>query len=703
MKIWLDFETYSAQPLKHVGAHIYAQDCDILIATYAFGDGPVRCWDATIDPLPPEDLCTALSQPGSVIYAHNAPFDRQVLMHARNRGELVCPPLERWRCTMAQALSNALPDSLDELGQVLGLPAEHAKIKEGKKLIQRFCQPAPKNHKADRYDSHSHPEEWRRFKDYAIRDVEAMRECHRRMPAWNYDQLPCELEVWFADQRINDRGFQVDRELVDAAVFSSDDEKQRLVERFFELTRQDEVRPSQRAKILDLLNRKFWLGLENSQAETLRGVLKRLDLNSDVRETLEIIIEMNKTSNSKYLALQISTSDDGRARGTLQWSGAGRTMRWAGRRFQGQNLPSRGLPDARDVEQYIRCVKLGIHTVMFNDLMLFGSAALRGAIIARPGKVIAAADLSNIEGRMLAWLAGETWKLQAFRDYDAGTGPDLYNITANMITGVDPWNVPKSMRNAFGKVPDLASGYAGGVSGYQNFARAYGVRMADHWPTIQQSVAPEYQQRAIKNAEKPWAIKQIEDLEISKLEWIASETCKLAWRARHPATVAFWYDLEKAAKAAIAKQGEVFAAGRVKLTCRRVQGHLWLQILLPSKRRLCYFDPSVTEDGRIMYWGMATDEGQTSRAWIPCFTHGGKLAGNVTQHSARDLLADNLVKIERESEFETVLTVHDEVVTEAPETACIEDLTRLLAYQQPWSEGLPLAAAGFISHRYRKD
>lgn len=637
---------------------------------------------------------------------------------------------------------------------------------------------------------------------------------------------------------------------------------------------------------------------------------------------------------------------------------------------------------------------------MSHSLMAYGSAALRGVVTAPSGRHIVAADLSNIEGRILAWVAREEWKLEAFRAYDAGTGPDLYNITANMIISVDPWNVPKKVRNVFGKVPDLACfaedtpvltdrglkrivdvqpddrvwdgvewvnhqgvvargvsqvvsvagievtpdhlirtgrtwtpagllatcentlsralatasaslpwsafgeapaagsvrfspdahaettwrswrricdtveqrvatgaqsrkppthesttgvtrtsslttrtdgacsteshpastdaetlttqpipttegeasgsgllgsptgglfsrtsspwkggiaqtwnwivstltavtnratyasspdettgetsapcrsfslgspslkpvfdialagprnrftiltkkgwllvhncGYQGGVAGFQTFAHAYGVRMADHWDTIQRSIEPSIILKARKNLNKIWARKQIADLEISELEWLASEACKLAWRTRHPATVSFWYALQEAAISAIEYPGSVHQVTHLKLSCREHAHHRWLQILLPSGNRLCYFHPEVVrtvecdeESGKetvrksLAYWAMSTEDGGP-RVWQRTFTHGGKLTGNVCQTLARDVLAHNMPAIEAAG-YDIVLTVHDEVVAEAPVSMSEEYMVKLLATNPPWAVGLPLAAAGFHHDRYMKE
>ena len=389
------------------------------------------------------------------------------------------------------------------------------------------------------------------------------------------------------------------------------------------------------------------------------------------------------------------------------------------------------------------------------NVMHLLSSAIRGTIIAPPGKKLCVADLSNIEGRVLAWLAGEEWKLKAFREYDAGTGPDLYNITAASILGGDPWKVAKKDRNVFGKVPDLASGYQGGVAGYQTFAKAYGVKMADHWETIQKAIAPEHIHKARENFQKPWAQKQVEEMGIAPEEWIASETCKLAWRSRHPATVGLWYRLQDAVKDAIWMWGTVHSVGEfLKVGCVTHEGFPWLLVKLPSGRYLTYFSPGIetetfklrAEDGTeqscdaaaltamfgvatarvgetlraeasgrtfvvvqvsggsITYGGMASESGSTTRKWVKNYTHGGKITGNCCQTIARDVLFFSMPEAERQ-QYLPIGRVHDELLCETPDdpTFSGEGLAAIMAINPPWAKTLPLAAAGFEGSRYRKE
>lgn len=701
-RLWLDRETFSEIDLKLVGTARYAEAARDLLVSYAIGDGPARVWDATAEEMH-DELFYAMEDKDGEVWAHNAYFDRTIHNgpHQLNQPRI---ELTRWRCSMAMALSHALPASLDELCRVLRVPSDLAKLADGKKLIRLFCMPQPANRKIRIADRHTHPAEWARFKQYAGNDIIAMRECVKRMPAWNWNESA--IAEWHLDQRINERGFQVDRELTAAGARAATEEKNRIATRFAQLSN-NQFTPGQREKFRSFLSSRLGTQVDNTQSGTFQVMLRDKGIPADVREMMELSIASNKTSTAKYAKLDPSVSSDGRFRGGLQFAGAGRTRRWAGRGPQFQNLPSRGLPEAEEIEDYIAHLKQGTHALFFDNLMLFGAAALRGTLIAPPKKKLVVADLSNIEGRVLAWIAQEKWKLQAFRDYDAGTGPDLYCITASTIIGGDPWTIKGKNRNAFGKVPDLASGYQGGVAGYQTFASAYGLKMSDFWDTIQQQIAPEYVAKAWSNL-ATWGRPQLDSLEIDEIEWVASETCKLAWRARHPATNRFWYALGGAAKDAIKNPGQVFqVAPYIKMRVVVHMGQKWLVVQLPSGRYLTYFEPHIVGNGRdetIAYWGESAEEGKTTRQWVRVFTHGGKMTGNCCQTIARDILAPAL-QVAEDRGYLPVLTVHDEILTEVPDTDdfTAAELVAIMATNPDWTRGLPLAAAGFETSRYRKD
>ncbi|XWN29914.1 MAG: hypothetical protein ROR55_20805 [Devosia sp.] len=642
----------------------------------------------------------ALRDPDQPITAHNANFDR-TLLRAQLAPRLGLPAHvgepERWRCTMVKAMTLGFPGALDACGRILGLPNDTQKLTDGKRLIHRFCKPAPRNHKADRYDRHSHPEEWERFCAYAVRDIDAMREIDRRLPDWNYRGE--ELALYHLDQRINDRGASIDKDLVAAGARAAATEKDRIAERCAQLTNGLVPRPTMREALRLYLNDVFGLGLSNTQAATLRQVLaERGDaLPSNARELIHAALAANKTSTAKYKALAPAVSPDGRFRGSLQFAGAARTRRWSGRTLQIQNLASRGLPPQDDIDLYIDALKNDVHDLLFEDQMLFASAALRGVIVAPPSRKLVVADLSNIEGRANAWLAGETWKLKAFEAFDRGEGPDLYNITAGMILGKNPSDITKSERNAFGKVPELACGYASGVNGIQTFARAYGITMVDHWPTIKHTMGA-YADAAADNY-AVWGRERAP--EMAELEWIASETIKLAWRDRHPAITRLWHACETAARRALAEPGRTFIAGpKLRFKLVRFAGHRYLAVRLPSGQFLTYFAPRVEPDDTLTYMGLNT----LTRQWERIATYGGKFCENFCQSVSRDAMAASIPAIEADG-FEILFTVHDEIVTEVPDGPgfSADRLAALMATPPAWAAGFPLAAAGFEAPRYRKD
>ena len=319
------------------------------------------------------------------------------------------------------------------------------------------------------------------------------------------------------------------------------------------------------------------------------------------------------------------------------------------------------------------------------------------------GNKLVVSDLSNIEGRILAYLAGEEWKLQAFRDYDAGTGPDLYNITASGIIGQDPYEISKKNRNVFGKVPDLALGYEGGAGALQTFAKTYGVKMEEQWPTIQENIAPHLIEKARENYTS-WGYMKAAEAEINEIEWTASESVKLAWRDRHPATRSLWYACKDAAINAIANPGAIFPAGSHLQFgfVSHVSGG-WLLVKLPSGKYLTYFDPRLDAENNITYMGYGSENGG-ARVWSQLYTYGGKLVENACQAIAGDVLKFSMPSIEAAG-YEIVLSVHDEDVTQTPDRPEFnaDRLSELLATVPDWAPGLPLTAAGFEAYRYKKE
>ena len=419
---------------------------------------------------------------------------------------------------------------------------------------------------------------------------------------------------------------------------------------------------TQRDKLLLYLRERRGVVTPDLTKASVEKLLKS-DLDPVARELLEIRQQASATSPAKYTALIDAASSDGRLRGTIQFCGASRTGRDAGRIFQPQNLPRS--PDwfnGTVQEMTIAAFKHDCEDILWDNISERCAFAVRGCLVAAPGKKLVIADLSNIEGRVLAWLADEQWKIEAFKAYDRGEGPDLYKVTAGRILGKDPVDVTKEERQTQGKVPELAGGYGGGLGAYRTMGGA------------------------VFNAMDDEAIGEIVQ----------------AWRRAHPATKKLWYDVEGAVRSAIKKPGESFDV-RGLLRCDYLAGPdtvSYGRIRLPSGRYLCYRDMRTDEAGKLLYDGV----NQYTRKWEPLETYYGKLVENIVQAVARDVFMQGMRRAEAEG-YEVVLRVHDELVCEVPDDPAFthEALAGMMSENPSWSVGLPLAAAGFEAHRYRKE
>ncbi len=527
-----------------------------------------------------------------------------------------------------------------------------------------------------------------------------MRAVDAKLPNWNYQGA--ELALWHRDQKINDRGVCVDVELAEAAIAAVGDEQQRLAELTQAMTDGEVQAATQRDAMLRHILEAFGVDLPDMQKSTLERRINDPDLPAPLRELLTIRLAACTTSTSKYKALMKGVSSDGRLRGTLQFCGASRTGRWAGRLFQPQNLPRPTL-DQEQIDQGIEALKLGVADLVFDNIMELTSSALRGCIMAPPGKKLVVSDLSNIEGRFLAWLAGEEWKLQAFRDYDniIGTdengepiraGHDLYKLAYARAFNMTPEDVDKAMRQ-IGKVMELGLGFGCGVAAFVTFALVYGLDLED----LADAALPNIPIAIQREAQSWWqaSVKQKKTYGLSERVFITCDSLKRLWRKAHPQTVSLWSELENAVRRAIAQPGKQFNCRRLKV---RKDGS-WLRIALPSGRVVCYPGAAIVK-GDITYMGV----NPYSRKWQRLKTYGGKLVENVTQAGARDVLAGNMPTIEARG-YEIVLTVHDEVITEAPDKDFYfhDQLSRLLAANPTWAPDLPLNAGGFEAYHYRKD
>lgn len=707
--LFLDVETYSECDLRAAGPYRYAEhsSTEVTLFAYAIDNEPVSVWDVTADPHMPEPLRTALNDPRTIRVAHNCGFERPVLRKCL----AVDSTPERWHDTMAQAMTLALPAKLETLGTVVGLDESEAKVKDGKRLVIKFAKP---HRNGKRHTRETDPDDWAAFIEYAAMDVNAMRSIYHRLPQWVYQGR--EYETWCLDQRINDRGVHIDLPLARGAIDTTKTEQTRIAARVNELTDGDVTSATQRDRLVRYLRDTLGVALDDAREQTLLEAL-RGDLPSQARELIGLRLQASKTSTAKYQAAADSTCADSRLRGGLQYYGANRTGRWSGRRLQPQNLPRPDIsPDA--IPTAAGSLIDGTTHLLYDDVMAVASSCIRSVLSASPGGKLVVSDLSNIEGRVLAWLAGEDWKLAAFHEFDVGAGPDLYCVTAASILGTTPDQIDKQTRTILGKVPELALGFAGSVGAFQNMARVYGTHMADHWPTLQRTLPSD----VIDRADKAWP-QRGKPSGLGYEEWVASEAVKIAWRDRHPNTVAFWHDLERAAISAVRQADVMFEAGAI-----RVKRHKqWLMVRLPSGRLLIYPFPRIVARYRPAPGGEATcdkcgGKGCDACAQFGAFSHGeqiefrsgsnwmlegtynGALTNNVVQGTARDVLREGLHRAEMAG-YSPVLTVHDEIICETPDDSAytVDALSAMLSTRPEWADGLPLASAGYEADRYRKD
>lgn len=758
-RLFIDTETFSGVDLKKVGAYAYAEHptTEIMICTYAIDEGRVQTWDATESPTMPRELRKALRQvsrkKAKIVMANGLLFDRLVIREKWG----IDLPVSQIEDTMIMAFRHALPGSLDMQCQVLGVDAEHAKDKAGKALIKRFCKPTPKTYKIRRYTRETHPEEWAKFLRYAALDIIAMREVYWRIPDWG--NTPKEDEILLIDQLINDRGFYVDVDLANAAIKAVQAHKEELKEEAWErfggkLTGNDFL------PILRDIAPAFTI--HNAQKSTLNDLLEDPDFPDEGKALIEMRLGASSTASTKYNPLVNGLSADGRRRGCLQYGGAKRTLRWAGKGFQPQNLARGEYSDDHegkikrregesDVAFWVRSHMLtnGINSLLRGtahwayDISKLTASTVRGCIIPAKGKKFVVADYSNVEGRGLAWIAGEKTALMVFK-----AGRDIYCETAGKMFGLDPDYIKANRKDLrqIGKACELGLGYGGGVAAFLQFAKNLGLDLytmadvmkgtfPDHiWAAAKRG----YEYARINEAKRPPKPGKKDERPtyiLPKNVWLTCDAIKRMWREAHPKTVAFWAELEDAVLCAIRNPGKAYWAGanvrpdgRKALKIVRTKAKhdptfdeerddpnaagWWLKIELPSGRIMSYpgialsVTTEIDEDTgkkrtstRIKYQG----ENQTTRQLGFQYTYGGKLTENIVQALCRDILAWSMPGVEAAG-YEIVLSVHDELITEVPDTDdyTTEELCALMCDLPVWAKGFPLAAEGDCMYRYRK-
>jgi len=693
MILWLDLETYSEIDIKN-GAYKYAEGAEIILFSYAIDDAPARVVDIAHGEKYPPAVVDAFNNPDCICIAHNAQFDRTVL---KKFVPAVANP-RRWKDSMIKAYSLSLPGSLAALCEYCGLPVDKAKDKEGGMLVRKFCIPG----KFGRYLPPAHDPDWQKFINYARLDVEAMREVWKRLPNWN--DTPAFWAEWHIDQDINDRGMRIDLELASCAIEASAEVAEKSNATVQRITDGAAKTAGQRDVLMHFLG-SLGYDVQDMRKSTLEHALEDPALPDEARELILARLQAAKASVKKYDALIRSTCSDGRLRGCLLFCGAQKTGRWAGRLFQPQNLP-RGTLTPEQVETAIWAIKTGTAGILYDDVNAAVSSCLRGAIIAPAGAKLVVADLSNIEGRVLAWLAGESWKLDAFRAYDRGEGVDLYKATYARTFGIKPADVTKKQRQ-IGKVLELAMGYMGGVGSFLAFATAYGVdlkELADHtWNALDKNTLFE--------AHDQWDFFRSKKMtnDLDENTWTALNAIKLAWRGAHPAITRFWSETEQRVLAAFGASYARPGFGYYPVSFTNTK--FGLAARLPSGRVMAYpraeLPADESEHCLFKYYAPL----KVRKGFAMSKTHAGKIVENITQAVARDVLAANLARVE-DAGYQIILSVHDELITEALDIECLgggildwtaDGLAALMATPPAWAKDLPLAAAGFESYRYKKD
>lgn len=663
--IHIDFETRSGADLADFGADVHLSHpwADIWCMAYAVNDGPVgvTC-PGQGDFLP---LLKAIGTSPMPVVAHNAQFEWQVwneiLVKKYGAARL---PIERFRCTMAAGYAMSLPGKLDDMSAALGIA--EGKDMAGARLAVQMSKPRS-------IGDDGAPVWWddseklSRLFAYCQQDVVVEREVHKRVRP-----LPdSEQKLWCLDAKINTNGVYVDADTGKIAVKIVEREQTVENARIWHLTSGAINGPTEVVRLRKWIKEQG-VDIPGLAKQDIIDTIETGGLPPLVHEVLEIRQAFAKTSTAKINRMISNRSSNGRLRGLFQYHGSG-TGRWAGRRVQPHNLP-RPTIEQKEIEEILKALSVygyaaTEHIRLFHGPPLAKIAdCLRALLCAAPGNTLYAGDFANIEGRVLAWLAGEEWKLKAFSDFDSGVGHDLYLLSASRIfhQPVESYN-KKSPERQIGKVAELALGYQGGIGAFQSMAANYGVKVSDS----------------------------------------EADEIKYAWRDAHPMIKNYWYALEDAAVKAVENPGIIVPAGsgfgRVFF---RVNGS-FLWCALPSGRALCYPYPRLEEyefngwPKKKLYYKSVDD---TTRQWIETDTYGGKLAENITQAVARDVLAEAITRIDGAGWF-IVLHVHDEIVAEVSATnpqAPLAEYLKLMQVSPSWAKGLPIAVEGWSGVRYRK-
>lgn len=657
LNCYADLETKSECDLKKHGTAVYAEHptTDIQIFRYAFEDGEVKLWSKEEGHPMPNDLKAAFANPDVIFWYHNAWFDRNLIENVLK----IKIPLNRYRCSMAAALSHGLPASLEALGTVLGLKEDFRKIKDGKRLVMKFCKPKKQSDGSFKWATpKTDPDDWARYLEYSGNDVIAMRECIKKTPKWNYPKQDNELALWLLDQKINSRGMYMDLTLANSAMDAIDLAQQDLAKATKRMTNGDVDTAGQRDAMIKHIANIYGYDLPNMQKAAIERLVEDVNTPFALKELLSVRLSSSTTSTAKYKKIVDVTSADSRVRGTLQYCGASRTGRDGGRMIQPQNL-ARPVLEHDLILQGIDALKGSYAEVAGFDVMKLTSSALRYTICAPEGSKLAISDLAGIENRVLAWLANEEWKLDAFRAFDAGTGHDLYKMAYAKAFGIDPKDVTKEQR-FLGKILELALGYSSGCGGLLAFMTAYNVDLND----LVENVMPVVPEDVLKDAKGFYKWQDSFDIKAAKVKaekakdgdnweayytakrtlflseevFVALESLKRLWRLSNPAIVQFWADTELAVRKAVNLPNTDHPFGN---GCIARKSGSWVRIVLPGGHNICYPGMKTLDDGQLVFMGV----GQFTKKWEQTKTYSGKLVENCFTEDVLVLTPKGNVKI----------------------------------------------------------
>ncbi len=704
MKLTIDLESRSPVDLRKTNSWVYAEHPQTQIMCFAFkvdSDLPhLFIPPSVFDLYSVGDLgaqnafhvtsvgtVLAMLHSADTIEAHNLEFEISLWTHKMVplgfpdlREE---PYFSKLRCSASVCSQHALPRALGKVCQVL--KTKNQKDDAGHKLMLKMCKPRNPR-KAEReadldWESklwwHETPDMLLDQAKYCAQDVNTEYEVSERLG----ELPPTELEVWRLDQRANWKGVKVDLDLAHKMVAIRDEHEAMLAAEFKQITGFNVTQVTNFAQWLQIRIGRPVPSVDKAALEEMLSMGYEVD-DPDMHRALEIRQEYAKTSLKKIDAAINNVNSDGYMRSILMYHGAS-TGRWSGKGMQLQNLPSRGL--IPDIGQCIEFIRMGVDAFTLNglypDLQLALSSCIRPLLVASEGATLYAADFSSIEGRVLAWLAGDQHIIQAYVD-----GLDMYKIAATAVYPVKYEDVTKEQRTV-GKIPELAGGYQGGWRAYMTFAITYNLKPPQEiMDSLTEADLKDYQGQALTNEEAGY------------MKWF--QPIVQAWRQNRPGTVKLWYSLEDCARQAILNPGRIFECGPIKMGCSKN----FLQIRLPSGRKLYYFEPrivSMNGKQQISYMGADSTKGG---AWLRQFTYGGKLTENVVQAIARDLMAEAMIRMDKEHlNLGLLFTVHDEIVMEGPVGAIeLEQYEALMEVCPNWAEGCPIGAEGWVGEYYRK-